>query len=199
MRSFFLTLLLTVSFLRPIAADAATPTRYASFYPKDTRVYLFRHVTNGEYDCDFGFLCEGGRVLFHRRTQSDLGRTGGWCRTAIWLSGQKDALFVIYSSTYADSGGPISNAVQAWDDLRGTVGLEGWQVRAGHPNVGSDGHFAWYTNSASFQQALLLVATQGNREVEALMVSDHMHRAGRAALRRDLVRQVRAALYGEGP
>lgn len=196
----FLALLLTL----PASARAAGQPKsstgpYRHLFPRHSQVYVFRHETNGMMDCNEGFDCENQRPQFHLHTQDSLGRRSGWMRTGVWQDGARIALIAIFYSIYTPSETPISNAVAAWDDMRTAVSLEGWTPSLRHPRVGSDGHFAWYSANSGPQQAVVMAGTQGSVEVEGILISEHMHRVGRRALVGDLIRQMRAALRGEGP
>jgi hypothetical protein len=169
----------------------------ASAYPPHTRITYFPNWTNGEFDCNFGWVCSSGspQPYMHMSTEDQLHRTSGW---ATWGEWHGDTLgFELYASVY-DPGighdGLTWNQIAASDEnamlVRGQ-GARSETVPSLLPDGVQGGAFAYSMNRPYWHVLFLTVWWGGNSEIEAAAVYPLKKKS---EAHRYLIKQVRAAV-----
>lgn len=170
----------------------------AGAYPSHTRLTYYPDWTNRQFDCNFGWFCDGvnDRPFLHLLTQDALHRMSGW---AVWGEWQGDRMgFELYSSVYSDQQAPDSvpwNRHASADEQLALLGLR--QARAARttpmllPDGVQGGTFAASVDRPGWHVLFLTVWWGPEHEVEAAALYPPREK-GRA--RRYLAEQVREAV-----
>jgi hypothetical protein len=184
------------------AAGAPVPS---SLYPARAHTTYFPDISNGDVDCQWGFVCPAGEgfpsdPLFHSLTQDELHRTGGWAETSVLNRHGRIMLFFLFASRYAPSLNPdgIQWVVAAFDDLDLASRAYGFVDRSSVPqllaSMNSGEIMAKQQHTRQFDSYLLAFWT-GSQDAEALAVYNHASSSERQTALRDLTAQVRVALH----
>jgi hypothetical protein len=172
-------------------------------YPPHTKLTYYPRWSNHDFDCTFGWYCDGASPLpfVHILTEDQLHRTGGW---ALWGEWHGDALgFELYPSTYADgiAQDGMAHPIMTWNQAAATdeqtilVRVQGAQAVTPVPQVlpaGVAGGAFAYDLTMPYGHILFLTAWCGRtQEVEAAVLYP-MNKQAEA--RHYLSRQVRSAI-----
>jgi hypothetical protein len=180
-------------------AGAASARLPAALYPPGAHIGYDPSLSNHDFDCTWGFMCEDGIPLFHFATQDALHRAGGWAQFAAWRHVHSRMTFALYVSSYEATldpqGRPWSR--DAFDDLLRATHVQGYgQVRhlpsLVRPGTNAD---AIAELQPSGSNDIMVMAYWGaTTEIEALAVFDHGAAGSRRTATRYLTRQVLAAM-----
>jgi hypothetical protein len=170
---------LNLSRLTAIPADAAVSPLPDGSYPTHTKVTYYASWSNHDFDCNFGWYCDQTTPMpfAHILTEDQLHRTGGWASWGEWKGDEVG--FELYPSTYDDGiaqdGMPHPamswNQAAAVDEQTMLVRVQTAHALTTAPVVLPDGvqggSFA-YTFSTPYGHLLFLTAWWGaTHEVEA--------------------------------
>jgi hypothetical protein len=175
----------------------------AGAYPPHTRITYFPAWTNRQFDCNFGWVCEGTspQPYLHILTEDQLHRTGGWATWGEWHDDEMG--FEVYLSTYQDGiaqdGMPHPamtwNQAAAIDEqtmlVRGQKARPATAVPSLLPQGESGGSFAYHVDEPYWHVLFLTVWWGADHEIEAATTFPLKKKS---LARRDLIKQIRAAI-----
>lgn len=177
------------------AAEYPLPT---DAYPPHTRITYFPQWTNGQFDCNFGWTCEGSsqEPMLHMMTQDQLHRTNGW---ALWGEWHGDSMgFELYSSEYEETPAPDPGTwggYAAGDEERTLARVQKARAAKTIPSVlppgARGGAFAYYLDRPYWHAFFLTAWWGSSHEVEAAVLYP---KKKKWVARRYLIKQVRAAV-----
>ena len=194
----------TARFAQAAAPDPIIPV---TLYPAHAAVTSVPVVSNGQMDCEWGFVCQQGQPLtqqplFHLNTQDDLHRLSGWAQFGKSRLHEQQMLFALFGSRYSpdDSQGMPWN-VHAFSDFRGALLEEGYRDADRVPRLAPQDVVA----NDSLQELrtrgmdiLAMACWTGSIEVEGVVIFQHGSRATHRVALRSLTLQMRAAVLATG-
>jgi hypothetical protein len=196
--------LATACLLHPAHIFAAeSPLIATNLYPRHTTITSLSSLSNGQMDCDWGFACHDGHPVtaswvFHLRTQDDLHRLSGWAQFGDTRGAGGRMLFALFASRYSgDASNGLPWNVAAFADFRGATLSTGYQDLNRMPRLlpqGMVGNASVQVTRSPGADALAMASWTGSIEVEGVVVYAHHSAAQQRLARRDLIRQMRAAV-----
>lgn len=172
---------------------AANAPIAASLYPAGAHISYRPDLSNLQMDCMWGFLCDGGVVLFHTTSESTLHRLSGWGEFA--SSGVDGPSFELFASRYGSGtnfdGTPWAQA--AFADLALASRTHGYRTvhlsQIHHTSLDPT-HVLTAQVPCGASNLLVMAWWDGTAEVEAIVAYNRKPAAERRIAVTDLVRQV---------
>jgi hypothetical protein len=167
-------------------------------YPPHTRITYFPDWTNRQFDCNFGWVCEGSspQPYLHIMTEDQLHRTGGWATWGEWHD--DDMGFELYSSIYDSGLAPDAvqwNQAAATDEstmlVRGQDATAVVAVPSLVPQGETGRSFAYHFDRPYWHALFLTVWWGGDHEIEAVTTFPLKKKS---VARRYLIKQIHAAI-----
>jgi len=172
---------------------AANAPLAASLYPAGAHISYRPHLSNLQMDCMWGFLCDGGVVLFHTTSESNLHRLSGWGEFA--SSGDDGPSFELFASHYGSGanydGTPWAQG--AFADLALASRSHGYRpvhLSQIHLTSLDPSHVLTAQVPCGASSLLVMAWWDGTAEVEAIVAYNRKPASERHIAVTDLVRQV---------